>query len=277
MPAAGQYPTQTPLGHSQLKRLLIRPGAIGDCIVSLPALEHLRSDYIEVWTAGQNVPLIRFADRVRSIASTGIDSYPPRLDALEPFDEIVSWYGTNRPEFRESLATFPVRFFDALPRDGHVHAIDFFMRQVEGQDGAIPQIDAPRVDKGFVAIHPYSGSVRKNWPYFSGLAEKLSIPVQFCIGPEQQWPGGMQYGDLYELAQWLATASLYIGNDSGITHLAAAVGTPVIAIFQASDPVVWAPRGRAAVRVLSSPSVDEVLARVNSQEWLTNDPASFPR
>jgi heptosyltransferase-3 len=151
------------------------------------------------------------------------------------------------------------------------------MRQVGGLDGAIPHIDALREDKGFVAIHPFSGSVRKNWLYFSELAEKLSTPAQICIGPEQQWPGALQYDDLYELAQWLATASVYIGNDSGITHLAAAVGVPVIAIFHASNPRVWAPRGWAAVNVLTSPSVDEVLAQANSQVWRTNDPASFPR
>ncbi len=37
---------------------------------------------------------------------------------------------------------------------------------------------------------------------------------------------------------------MYIGNDSGISHLAAAVGTPVVAIFLDSDPLIWAPRGR---------------------------------
>jgi ADP-heptose:LPS heptosyltransferase len=54
--------------------------------------------------------------------------------------------------------------------------------------------------------------------------------------------------NLYELACWLASARLYIGNDSGITHLAAAVGTPVLALFGPTDPDVWAPRG-ANVRV----------------------------
>jgi len=49
--------------------------------------------------------------------------------------------------------------------------------------------------------------------------------------------------NLYELACWLARARLYIGNDSGITHLAAAVATPVLALFGPTDPSVWAPRG----------------------------------
>ena len=65
--------------------------------------------------------------------------------------------------------------------------------------------------------------------------------------------------DLYQLACWIATARVYIGNDSGIAHLAAAVGTPVVAIFLASDPRVWAPRG-AHVTVLERPSVAEVVA-----------------
>ena len=80
-----------------MRRLLIRPGAIGDFIVSLPALERLKTDYLEVWAASPNVPLARFADRARSIASTGLDllgiaDTPPGLiDELRGFDSIVSW------------------------------------------------------------------------------------------------------------------------------------------------------------------------------------------
>jgi heptosyltransferase III len=247
------------------RRLLIRPGAIGDCIVSLPAMEFLKSDHTEVWTAGQNVPLIRFADRVRSILSTGIDAFPPRLEALAGFDEIVSWYGANRPEFREAVAGFPVRFLDALPQDeAHVHAVDFYMRQVGGPDGAIPYIACPRSDDGFVAVHPFSGSPKKNWVRFAELAASAPFPLRFCVSPEQHWPGAVQFDDLYDLARWLATSSLYVGNDSGISHLAAAVGVPTVAIFQASKPAVWGPRGRAGVTVLHSPSLDEVVSTVRT-------------
>lgn len=246
------------------RRLLIRPGAIGDCIVSLPALEHLKTDYTEVWTAGQNVPLIRFADRVRSILSTGIDACPPRLGALDGFDDIFSWYGTNRPDFREATAGFPIRFLPALPNEPNLHATDFYLGQVGGAPGATPFIDCPpRAASPFIAIHPFSGSPRKNWLRFAELAAQAPIPVQACASPEQQWPGALQYENLYDLACWLRTAALYIGNDSGISHLAAAVGTPSIVIFQASDPTVWAPRGR--VTVLECPTLDEVLATVRSQ------------
>ena len=66
-----------------------------------------------------------------------------------------------------------------------------------------------------------------------------------------------------ELAQWLATASLYVGNDSGITHLAAAVGVPVVAIFRASDARVWLPRSRARVIGLQDPTIEETAIAVD--------------
>jgi len=73
-------------------------------------MECLCCDWLEVWTAAQNVPLARFAQRVRSIASTGLDLLeitgpdPHLLATLRGFDSIVSWYGAQRPEFRESVA-----------------------------------------------------------------------------------------------------------------------------------------------------------------------------
>src|ERR1700742_4617859 len=80
---------------SAMRRLVIRPGGIGDFIVSLPALECLRTDDFEVWTTSRTVPLVQFADRVRSIASTGIEQVgvtdPPGallIEHLRSFDSI---------------------------------------------------------------------------------------------------------------------------------------------------------------------------------------------
>jgi len=247
-----------------MRRLAIRPGAIGDLIVSLPALECLQEDYYEVWVASANAPLVRFADRVRGIASTGLDllavSEPPLglIEELGGFDSIVSWYGANRPEFQEEVARLglPFTFFTALPPDAAgVHATDFYLAQARtlgacDSDG-IPRIacgasEAPR--ENFVVIHPFSGSARKNWPLenFRELARQLEaeMPVRWCSGREDPpLEGAVRIDDLYELARWLARARLYVGNDSGITHLAAAVGTPVLALFGPTDPEVWAPRG----------------------------------
>jgi hypothetical protein len=246
-----------------LRRLIIRPGAIGDCILSLPALQRLRAGQTEVWVASPNVPLVRGFDAVRSIASTGLDRVglpdldpPPALmDRLGRFDSIVSWYGTNRPEFRAAVAGLPFTFLETLPPEGaRMHATDFYMAQCGGGAGAFACLDCPRADGGFAVIHPFSGSPRKNWPLenYRRLAAALPVPCRWCAGPEEPLEGAVRFDDLYELACWLASARLYIGNDSGITHLAAAAGAPVIALFGPTDPAVWAPRG-PNVRVVRIP------------------------
>lgn len=243
---------------SGVRRLIIRPGAIGDFVVSLPALECLKSDYLEVWTAAPNVSLARFADCARAISSTGLDLVgvtgppPALLKTLRGFDSIVSWYGANRDEFRDAVAGLPFTFFTALPRDGSVHATDFYLEQVRtitncASDG-IPRIRCEAEREDFAVIHPFSGSPKKNWPLakFQSLAAALehAMPVRWCAGPDDPpLPNATRFDDLYELACWLARACLYVGNDSGITHLAAAVGTPVLALFGPTDPAVWGPRG----------------------------------
>ncbi len=252
-----------------MRRLVIRPGGIGDFVLSLPALERLKPDYLEVWAASPNVPLARFADRARPIGATGLDllgvTDPPQrlIDDLRGFDSVVSWYGANRAEFRESVRALglPFVFFPALPPEGAgVHATDFYLEQAraiagagEGGPSAGPHIDCDVRRENFAAIHPFSGSAKKNWPLakFQALARKLEriMPVRWCAGPEDPpLQSCVRIDDLYELACWLGSARLYIGNDSGVTHLAAAVGTPVLALFGPTDPAVWAPRG-ANVRV----------------------------
>ncbi len=128
---------------------------------------------------------------------------------------------------------------------------DLPLRDVSGQVGNLPH---------FVVIYPFASSPAKRWPLenFRAVARSLDAPVRWCAGPGEELEEAVRIPDLYELARWLAAARLYIGNDSGIAHLAAAVGTPVIAIFLATDPGLWAPRGDR-VRVLESPTVRDVL------------------
>jgi heptosyltransferase III len=242
------------------RRLIIRPGAIGDFILTLPAIESLKADYVEVWAASQNLPLARFAHRTRSIASTGLDmlEFGQLIAELGNFDSIVSWYGTNRPEFRAAVQNLPFEFHAAIPPDDcGMHATDYYASQVGCPIPAIPRIDCPRTDGGFAVIHPFSGSPKKCWPLerYQELARRLPMPVRWCAGPEEQLPDVVRFDNLYELACWLATARLYIGNDSGITHLAAAVGTPVIALFGPTNPRIWAPRG-PEVHVIAKDSLD---------------------
>jgi ADP-heptose:LPS heptosyltransferase len=239
-----------------LRRLLIRPGAIGDCILSLPTLEAARADYTEVWAPRPVLPLIRFADRTRAIIDTGLDlvgvTSDARVPALEGFDSIYSWYGTQRPEFRDAVAHLPLTFFPALPP---------FSKECAS---AVPRIPVPSTPvENFAVIHPFASSPRKRWPLenFRELERELLIrfdmPVRWCAGPGEPLENAVRFENLYELGCWLAAARVYIGNDSGIGHLAAAVGTPVVAIFLASDPEIWAPRG-PNVAVLSNPDLSGV-------------------
>jgi ADP-heptose:LPS heptosyltransferase len=232
------------------RRLLIRPGAIGDIILSLPTLQAARGDYTEVWAPRPVLPLIRFADRTRAIIDTGLDRIGiianARVPDLETFDSIYSWYGSNRPEFRDAVAHLPFTFFPALPPPN---------------DGA-PKIPVPAAPtEKFAAIHPFASSPAKRWPleHFRAVAENLGCPVEWLAGPEEQLEKATRIDDLYELACWLSRARVYIGNDSGISHLAAAVGVPTVAIFLTTDPRIWAPRGHH-VRVLERPGIEQVLA-----------------
>ncbi len=229
-------------------------------------MRELRADFTEVWVPTAVVPLVGFADRVCAIASTGLDSVgiPGRgpasslLDRLQSFDSIVSWYGSNRPEFVEAChgLGLNISFRTAIP-SGDRHAVDFFLGR---ESNLYPRVEAEAMESDpFIAIHPFSGSTHKNWPLdrYQSLAAQLALPVRFCAGPEQTLAGAVQYASLYDLARWIRGASLYIGNDSGITHLAAATGTPTIALFGYSNARVWAPRG-AHVRLVGATSMDGI-------------------
>ena len=264
-----------------MRRLLIRPGAIGDCILSLPALRHLLAEYTEVWTRSALVPLMTFADAAHSIASTGLDlagvgdlEMPAGLRArLQSFDSIVSWYGANRPEFREIMGRIgvPCEFHAALPPAGYTgHAIDFFAAQVGAPAGLIPRIDVPPASvRPTIVIHPFSGSRRKNWSLerYRELAARLPSEVEWTAGPEEELPAATRFANLADLAAWIKGSRLFIGNDSGITHLAAATGVATLALFGPASTETWTPRGENVVVLRSSSleslEVDDVLAAAN--------------
>lgn len=122
-----------------------------------------------------------------------------------------------------------------------------------------------------IILHPGSGG-RKNWPVdrYIALAEELrrerGCSIVFIAGPAEasavrrrlthfaDGERGVLIADasLSEVASLLADAALYIGNDSGISHLAAAIGTPMLAIFGPTDPRLWAPAGECVCVVRSS-------------------------
>lgn len=247
-----------------MRRLLIRPGAIGDFIVSLPALEALRADYTEVWCAEQNVPLAKFADQAISLGMSGLNrlSLLPADDViarLRTFDSIISWSATGREELvRLGL---PITFLSALPPSG-IHATSWYNRQAR-QLGASqitwnPSIPCPPRPRTFAAIHPFASSPTKRVPLelFRQYAARLGkyMPVHWLAGEEEDLPEAVRIPNLCDLACWLAGAKVYVGNDSGISHLAAAVNTPTLALFSSTRPRDWSPRGTVqTVRLVASP------------------------
>jgi ADP-heptose:LPS heptosyltransferase len=120
-------------------------------------------------------------------------------------------------------------------------------------------VDATRA---LLAVHPGSGGLRKCWPtdrFISAAAafgRRPGMSVAWLLGPaELEHPERFRTGLPAEfivvsspppmiLAALLRRSSVYLGNDSGVTHLAAAVGTRTLALFGPTDPELWAPRGK---------------------------------
>ncbi len=140
---------------------------------------------------------------------------------------------------------------------------------------------AEPLPEAFLAIHPGSGSPRKNWPTggFAALAEAIAPQEPFALvaGPADgeastalaaMAPRAVVLRELPVrlLGGVLSRAALYVGNDSGVSHLAAAFGAPTLALFGPTDPATWAPLGplvrtlRAKDEAVASLPLSEVAA-----------------
>lgn len=142
---------------------------------------------------------------------------------------------------------------------------------------ARPWLD--RLPRQFVAVHAGSGGSRKNWmaARFAEAARALARdePILWIEGPAEQptEPSSLNFQTwvraralpLRTLAAVLSRARVYLGNDSGVSHLAAAAGAPTVAVFGPTDPEQWAPLGprvytvRADSGRLADVSVADVL------------------
>lgn len=126
----------------------------------------------------------------------------------------------------------------------------------------------PQYDPRALVLHPGSGSLKKCWPIsnFIGLAATLRSKGKrpaFVLGPAEQALAGVleeqnehkvnihKMDSLIQLTSLLKTAGGFVGNDSGVSHLAAFLGLPTVVVFGPSDPGVWRPTGRS-VRIVSS-------------------------
>ncbi len=307
--------------------LVIHVGALGDCLLALPALFALSrrfpGAYIEL--AGHPSPhglLERRSPvtRVVSVETLGLHrlfsgEVPEDLAAyLRDFDVIISWFGHGDKAYRRALESLGqedcsrhVLIARSRPPEGsREHAADYVLGTlaslgVEAEDRtprlmllpedheaaeqilqSLPWEVGTEQPLQLIVVHPGSGSPRKCWPVerFAQLVRALDRPDRRFLIIEGPADGDLarhlfslcREADsdrscrfllltkppLPHLAALCARAQLFIGNDSGVTHLAAAVGAPVIALFIATDPVCWGPRGR--VRILDgNPSVADAL------------------
>jgi heptosyltransferase III len=129
-------------------------------------------------------------------------------------------------------------------------------------------------DRPYAVIHPLAAAADKTWPAdrFVEVARYLEkaweLEPVFIGGPGENlsaFSGWRTKGGapLAEIKSLIAGASLFLGNDSGPAHMAAAFGIPVVVIFGSSDHLVWAP-WRTPAEVLQGPGgiyavgVDEV-------------------
>ena len=148
-----------------------------------------------------------------------------------------------------------------IPPEQRVH-----LEKAPGGDRTV--ISDLRKGRGLVAVHPGSGGVRKCWPMqkFAMLVDELlraGIRVVVLLGPVEaerrldilrlEAPGAhtLSPGTVAHLAAVLERVDLFVGNDSGPGHLAAAVGTPTLSLFGPTDPVVWRPSGPKAAVIAS--------------------------
>jgi heptosyltransferase III len=245
------------------KTLVIRACAVGDFVLNLPALIALQKAYIDAQftLVGYPSTLELAQDFVTVDKIHSIDVQPwsrlfyEALPGLE-FDSAVVWM--KDPDFARNLTASGIaNVFRADPFPSFGHAADHLLRTLGLPRPSLPDLWKPASSD--IVIHPGSGSPAKNWPFFGELMRRL--PESRLLPQDRS---------LAEVSGYLRTVAAFVGNDSGITHLAAYLGCPTIALFGPTDPGKWGPLGRRS-RIISKSklediSVDEVLKAIHGTD-----------
>lgn len=282
--------------------LVIRGGAIGDFVLTLPAIKLLRDRFptahIEL-LANEHIAVLAekrfYAEAIGSIESDSLAKFFAKDSALPSdwavyfasFDLILSFLFDPERIFETNLKRAGAKSFIPGPSKLHdsEHAALQLARPLEAlglylRDSAA-QLFPSDADRAFAAsftgdrnanaivLHPGSGSETKNWPIenwetlggfllaagcnllvISGEADEERVRAL-----ESAWSGQpVQFAKNLSLPQLAALleGSFFIGHDSGISHIAAAVGAQCILLFGMTDPAIWAP-SNANVTVLRAP------------------------
>lgn len=285
--------------------LVIRGGALGDFILTLPALRLLRDNFPGTEIELLGYPRIAaladarfYADRVRSIDYGPLAGFFARNGTLDPglceyfagFQQVVSYLYDPDGIFEANLRRAGVRhYLAAYRKPSEEHAAIEWARPLEAlalflEDPAAVVYPSPEdgrrakewLGEGSrkrLALHPGSGSPRKNWPARAWArmgecflkrfpegelvlvggeadAEALAAMDSLADAGRVRRAVGLE---LPLLAAILAECGRFAGHDSGVSHLAAAAGARCVLLFGPTDPEVWAPRN-AGVRVLRAPA-----------------------
>jgi heptosyltransferase-3 len=287
--------------------LVIRGGAIGDFILTLPMLKALRDAYpesrIEILGYKHIAALAEnrfYAQAARSIEYGPLSSFFAKDSELPTelaiyfagFDLILSYLYDPDGIFENNLRRCGARQIVRGPAkiDSSAHAAQQLAKPIEVLGLRVTELAAKfypsTQDRQFardflkdraqpvVALHPGSGSEKKNWPLknWVELGNSLAGPFVVISGEadadqiavlENEWKDRhVLFAKNLPLPQLAAAleGTVFVGNDSGISHLAAAAGADCILLFGPTNPEVWAPLNEN-VRVLKAPGND--LARLD--------------
>ena len=291
-----------------MKRILvIRGGAIGDFVLTLPAIKLLRNGFpnahLEILGYKHIVALAEkrfYAEATRSIEygplagffARGADLPRELADYFARFDLVVSYLFDPDLVFEQNLIRCGVDMFLAANTKiaGDEHAALQLAQPLtqldladldpaallypSAADRAFAQSFLRPANAPVVGLHPGSGSETKNWPperwmtlgdalLAAGDAGSLlvvggeaDVKQLRSLGAVWRDPKKVVFAEnlpLPELAAVLSECALFVGHDSGISHITAAVGTSSLLLFGPTDPAVWAPRNQH-VQVLRAES-----------------------
>jgi heptosyltransferase-2 len=292
------------------KILVIRGGAIGDFILTLPALAALRQQFpqarLELLGYSHIAQLALaggLADDIRSIEGRPLAGFFARAGTLDAglqeyfssFAIIISYLYDPDQIFQTNVARCSKAQFIAGPHrpneNGRLHATEVFLQPLERLAifgaNVVPRLSLnlqhSRLNQ--LALHAGSGSERKNWPE-AKWAELLQTLLRetkmklLLVGGEAEegrlarlsasLPATrIQIADslpLIELAQQLAMCSAFVGHDSGISHLAAALGLPTLVLWGDTAEAIWRPQGEHVRIIQTGTSLPQLtVARVMEQ------------
>jgi len=293
------------------KILVIRGGAIGDFILTLPAIAALRARFPEAHLEVLGYPHIAqlalaggLVNRVEPIEARGLAGFFARygklaedlVDYFSEFDLVISYLYDPDEIFEINLRRCMHGQFISGPHrpdeQAGVHAAKAYLKPLERlaifDARHVPELSfdaiGPRLNQ--IALHPGSGSERKNW-HEANWAEL----IDYLVGSTELpllLTGGEAEGErlrrlatripaerltlaqslpLGEVAQLLQRSAVFVGHDSGISHLAAAVGLAGVVLWGDTVEAVWRPPSEKMV-ILGHPgglvnlSVREVIEAV---------------